>query len=126
MPKSIEIAKPSEAAPKAAKAKRIALPGATLPGARSGTISLPGKKKAATDNSPLEWYRLTEITMHVLNAVIIKTTKEQMAERRKANPDRDKIMRLESKILEVITITREPKNFDSTTRMRQLLEEYDK
>ena len=124
MPESIGIVKQNEAVPKAAKAKRIAI--GSVAATRGTAINLPKKKKAATDNSPLEWYRLTEITMHVLNTVVTKNAKEQIAESRKANPDQEKIRELKSKIREVMDVINDAKNFDSTTRMRQLLEEYSK
>ncbi len=104
--------------------KRISIGSAVPPVKSSTAIRLIKMKKAAVDNSPLEWYRLTEITMHVLNAAIVKSDKEILLESNKAQPDQNKINKLELKILEVITIIRDAKNFDSTSRMRQLIEEY--
>jgi hypothetical protein len=98
----------------------------TLPATVNGAITSLKKKTALLGSSSLEWYRLTESAMHVLNSVIVKNAHEEIAESNKANPDQDKIRELKLKISKVIAITRDTKNFESKARMQQLLEEYSK
>lgn len=126
MPKSIEPVKLNGPAPMAASAKRIALRSAAAPTTRGATTPSLKKKIVPPDNSLLEWYVLTENTMHVLNAVITKNSREQIAESNKTNPDQKKISELKSKIYRAIEITRDHKNFESKTRMQEIIQEYGK
>ena len=82
------------------------------------------KELVSLGSASLEWYILTESARHVLNAVITKNAKEQIAESNKANPDQNKISELKSKIFKIIEITRDYRNFESKTRMKELIQQY--
>jgi len=140
MPKSVSIAKRNVSVPAAVSAKstvkrntsmvtnsakRIPI-GGTIP-VTLGTKTTSIKKKTLySGSSSMEWYLLTEMSMHLLNAAIIKMDKEQIAESNKISPDQDKIRELESKIHKIVMITRDTKNFESKARMEELIQEYGK
>ena len=74
--------------------------------------------------SSLDWYKLTEHTRYVLNHLLASTAKKFLAEHLKTNPDQSKLDDYQI-ITRIITeLSRDPKNFESKERMKEILEEY--
>jgi len=78
----------------------------------------------AITNSSIEWYRLTESTRHVLNAIITFTSREQLREEAKAHPDRKKINAFEKQYEEAYDLLNKNDNFKSLERMEEILNTY--
>jgi hypothetical protein len=75
-------------------------------------------------NSSLEWYRLTEGSRNVLNAIITFTSREQLLEETKTNPDQKKIAEFEKRYEEAYDLLNKSDNFKSLEGMQQILDTY--
>lgn len=75
-------------------------------------------------SSSLDWYKLTESTRHVLNALLVSSTTKEVEESLKVNPNMKKIQDYQVIIKIVMDLTRESKNFESKERMQEILNEY--
>jgi hypothetical protein len=73
---------------------------------------------------PLEWYRLTESSRNILNAVITTAAKEEINEASKPYPDRKRIDYLKGVYLEAHDVTRKSSNFESLEKMKEIVQHY--
>ena len=72
----------------------------------------------------LAWYKATEQTRYVLNNAIAEYVHQRLAEKRRPGSDPAAVARLTRQINKIVRITRDPGNFQSISRMQQLIEEY--
>ncbi len=75
-----------------------------------------------SSDSPLDWYGLTESSRHVLNAIIVITSRQQLLEEAKENPDLQKIAHFENQYEEAYDLLNDSENFKSLKRMREILD----
>lgn len=65
-------------------------------------------------DSLLDWYRLTETSRHVLNAVITQCGRLQLEEMDKADPDQDKLNQLRELSRKAVGISRDSRNLKAS------------
>ncbi len=83
-----------------------------------------GVVRACDLENPLDWYVLTEISSAVLNDLIAYTGRETFWERKKDNPDLERIDALWRLFREINEINRNVDNFRCANRMKQLIADY--
>jgi len=93
-------------------------------GKRGGSASKFNQAVINTIAPPLEWYRLTENSRNVLNAVIATAAKEETKEASKPYPDQNKIDYLKSLYIEAREATSRSSNFESLEKMKEVIQHY--
>jgi hypothetical protein len=80
--------------------------------------------KQDTAENPLDWYTLTETSSAILNELIAYTGREEYKEMKNPVPDRKRLSRLQTIFEEINAINREPMNFKSISRMKEIIRTY--
>lgn len=82
------------------------------------------KIKIEPPGNPLDWYTLTETTNTILNELLAYAGREEFKETKKEVPDQCRIKQLRAFTREIQVINREPDNFKSAPRMREIIDKY--
>jgi len=93
-------------------------------GRRGGSTTKFKQAVISTIAPPLEWYRLTENSRNVLNAVIVTSAKEEIKETSKPHPDKRRIDYLKSLYIEAYDAARKSSNFESLEKMKEIVKHY--
>lgn len=80
--------------------------------------------KNDTIDNPLDWYMLTETANSILNELIAYTGRERGKERRKDNPDLQRLETLWNLFKEINAVNRNVDNFKSHAKMREIIKTY--
>jgi hypothetical protein len=90
----------------------------------NGEIHIDAKEGVSLSGSTLDWYKLTEASRHVISQSISGSIQQQIQELEKADPDQDKIQKLQALAHTLSALNRDPKVFKSKERMLQIIEQY--
>ncbi|HTE00859.1 MAG TPA: hypothetical protein VK668_16320 [Mucilaginibacter sp.] len=92
---------------------------------RTGIVSQLTKPDAGRITPPLEWYRLTENSRNVLNAIITLAAREERVEKKRSQPDIKRIDYLKALYAEAYSVSRTSSNFESLDKMRDIVRHYE-
>jgi hypothetical protein len=88
-------------------------------------LNLPlGPPDMPKEHNPLDWYSLTESSNSIITGLIALTSREHLKELDKANPDKARLIELESLRDEVLVVYNKAENFNSLDRMEKIIEKY--
>jgi hypothetical protein len=104
---------------------RISSPVQRAPKRRASSSKL-NEAIATTIAPPMEWYRLTESSRNILNAVITFAAKEEVKEASKLNPDKQRIDYLKAVYTKAHNDTSKGSNFETLETMRDIVQHYQK